>query len=54
MLVDQEILRHIWEQRPLLGVKAGLPVQEFEDTKGRFARTCASGIHARVRGAARG
>ena len=35
MLVDQEILRHIWEQRPLLGVKAGLPVQEIEDTKGR-------------------
>jgi hypothetical protein len=23
MLVDQEILRHIWEQRPLLGVKLG-------------------------------
>ena len=35
MLVDQEILRHIWEQRPLLGVKAGLPVEQIEDTKGR-------------------
>ncbi|HEX3421692.1 MAG TPA: hypothetical protein VHT01_10695 [Candidatus Udaeobacter sp.] len=35
MLVDQEILLHIWEQRPLLGVKAGLPVERIEDTKGR-------------------
>ncbi|MEA3187271.1 MAG: hypothetical protein QOD99_1101 [Chthoniobacter sp.] len=35
ILVDQEILRHIWEQRPLLGVKAGLPVEEIEKTEGR-------------------
>jgi hypothetical protein len=35
ILVDQEILRHIWGQRPLLGVKAGLPVEEIEKTEGR-------------------
>jgi len=34
MLVDQEILRHIWEQRPLLGVKR-VAGEQIEDTKGR-------------------
>ncbi|MDD5199094.1 MAG: papain-like cysteine protease family protein [Terrimicrobiaceae bacterium] len=35
ILVNQELLQHIWEQRALLGVKAGLPVQEIERTEGR-------------------
>src|SRR5947208_3058242 len=33
--MDKASLRHIWQQRSLLGVKAGQPVEQLEDTKGR-------------------
>jgi hypothetical protein len=51
--VDQEILRHIWEQRPLLGVKAGVACGADRRHERTVARTRASSIHARVGGAAR-
>ena len=35
LLLADEVLRHIWEVRPLLGVKAGLPFAEIERTEGR-------------------
>ena len=35
ILVNEEILLHIWEQRPLLGIKAGQPVEEIERTEDR-------------------
>jgi len=34
-LIAEPVLRHIWELRPLLGVKAGLPLEEIERTSGR-------------------
>ena len=33
--LTEEVLFHIWEQRRLLGVKAGLPVEEIERAQGR-------------------
>lgn len=35
LLLPDEILQHIWEVRPLLGVKAGLPPGEISNTEGR-------------------
>ena len=35
LLLADEILRHIWEARPLLGVKAGLLPADILDTEGR-------------------
>src|ERR1017187_4330517 len=35
LLLAEAVLQHIWEARPLLGVKAGLPLSEIERTEGR-------------------
>ena len=57
LLLADEVLAHIQEQRPLLGVKAGLPADKIEETKDRRLGLAhpifTLGLHDLVRGEAR-